>query len=76
MTFLCFAPVQVVKSFVRDRDIELLSRLRAARGRGDQIFRARSSLEDADNLALAFVATYTFANGMLLWGLAWPTTRA
>ena len=24
------------------------------------------------NLVLAFIATYTFANGMLLWGLAWP----
>src|SRR5262249_9622594 len=28
------------------------------------------------NLILAFTSTYTFANGMLLWPLAWPLAAA
>lgn len=72
MTFVCFAPVEV-QNFLYGIEIETffpgfallvvaainLSRLN---------FQTKALL----NLTLAFVATYTFANGMLLWVLAWP----
>ena len=72
MTFLCFAPVQV-ENFLYGIEIEtffpgfaLLAV--AAVNLSALSFRWKALA----NLALAFVATYTFANGMLLWALAWP----
>ena len=72
MTFLCFAPVQV-ENFLYGIEIEtffpgfaLLAA--AAINLSGLDFRWKT----LTNLALCFVATYTFANGMLLWGLAWP----
>lgn len=72
MTFLCFAPVQV-ENFLYGIEIEtffpgfaLLAC--AAINLSGFSFRAKTLV----NLALAFVATYTFANGMLVWALAWP----
>ena len=72
MTFLCFAPVQV-ENFLYGIEIEtffpgfaLLAA--AAINLSALSFRWKALA----NLALAFVATYTFANGMSLWALAWP----
>jgi hypothetical protein len=72
MTFLCFAPVQV-KNFLYGIEIEtffpgfaLLAA--AALNLSALSFRCKALA----NLTLAFIATYTFANGMLLWTLAWP----
>jgi hypothetical protein len=72
MTWLCFAPVQV-PNFLYGIEIETFvpgfAVLAAAAVNLSRFsFRAKTLL----NTVLAFVATYTFANGMLLWALAWP----
>jgi hypothetical protein len=72
MTFLCFAPVQV-ENFLCGIQLETLfpgfALLAAAAANLSRLsFRAKTLI----NLSLAFVANYTFANGMLLWVLAWP----
>ena len=72
MTFVCFAPVQV-QNFLYGIEIETFFPgfavlLVAAINLSGLSFRAKTLL----NITLAFVATYTFANGMLLWALAWP----
>ncbi len=72
MMIVGFAPVQV-KNFFYGIQIEplicgLLVLAAATMNLSTCSFRAKA----LSNLALAFVATYTFANGMLLWVLAWP----
>jgi hypothetical protein len=72
MTFLCFAPVQI-ENFLYGIELENffpgVAVLAAAAVNLSRLsFRAKTLI----NLSLAFVATYTFANGMLLWVLAWP----
>jgi len=72
MTFLCFAPVQV-ENFLYGIEIETFfpgfALLAAATINLSALsFRCKTLA----NLTLAFVATYTFANGMLVWALAWP----
>jgi hypothetical protein len=72
MTFLCFAPVQV-ENFLYGIEIEtffpgFVLLAAAAINLSGLAF----SWKALANLALAFVATYTFANGMLVWALAWP----
>ncbi|HEY3602578.1 MAG TPA: hypothetical protein VGK72_11530 [Chthoniobacterales bacterium] len=72
MTFICFAPVQV-ENFLYGIEIETFfpgfALLAAAAVNLSRFsFRAKALI----NTVLAFVATYTFANGMLVWALAWP----
>ena len=72
MTWICFAPVQV-KNFLYGIEIEPLIPAFAllaasAINLSGLSFRAKTLLD----IALAFVATYSFANGMLVWALAWP----
>jgi hypothetical protein len=72
MMGICFAPVQV-ENFLYGIEIETFfpgfALLAAAAINLSRLsFRAKTLL----NLGLAFVATYTFANGMLVWALAWP----
>jgi hypothetical protein len=72
MTFVCFAPVQI-ENFLYGIELETLfpgtALVAAAAINLSQLsFRTKTLV----NLLLAFVATYTFANGMLLWVLAWP----
>jgi hypothetical protein len=72
MTFLCFAPVQA-RNFLYGIEIETFFPgfallVVAALNLSELNFPTKALA----NLALAFVATYTFANGMLLWVLAWP----
>jgi hypothetical protein len=72
MMGVCFAPVQV-ENFLYGIEIETFLpgfALLAAAGinLAGLSFRAKTLL----NLTLAFVATYSFANGMLVWVLAWP----
>jgi hypothetical protein len=72
MTFVCFAPVQI-ENFLFGVELETLfpgtAVLAAAAINLSQLrFRTKALL----NLLLAFVANYTFANGMLVWMLAWP----
>lgn len=72
MTFLCFAPVQI-KNFLYGIEIETFFpgfALLAAAAINLSVLPFR--WKTLANLTLAFVATYTFANGMLLWTLAWP----
>jgi len=72
MTFLCFAPVQV-ENFLYGIEIETFFpgfALLAVAAINLSAFSFR--WKALANLALAFVATYTFANGMLVWALAWP----
>ena len=72
MTSLCFAPVQVEnflygiegEAFFPGVAVVAVAALNLSR----VSFRAKAF----GNLSLAFVANYTFANGMLLWALAWP----
>lgn len=76
MTFLCFAPVQM-ENFLYGIELETLFPgiavlAAAAINLSHFSFRAKT----LGNLGLAFVANYTFANGMLLWALAWPLPRA
>ena len=72
MTFLCFAPVQV-ENFLYGIEIETFfpgfALLAAA---AINLSGSRFRRKTLANLALAFIATYTFANGMLVWALAWP----
>ena len=72
ITWTCFAPVQV-ENFLYGIEIETFfpgfAILAAAAVNLSRLsFRAKTLL----NITLAFVATYTFANGMLVWALAWP----
>jgi len=72
MTFLCFAPVQI-ENFLYGIELENFfpgtAVLAVAASNLSRLsFRGKALL----NLTLAFVANYTFANGMLLWVLAWP----
>lgn len=72
MTWTCFAPVQVA-NFLYGIEIETFfpgfALLAAAAVNLSRLsFRTKTLL----NITLAFVATYTFANGMLVWALAWP----
>jgi hypothetical protein len=72
LTWTCFAPVQV-KNFLYGIEIEpffpgFTVLAVAAINLSRLSFRTKTLL----NLTLAFVATYTFANGMLVWVLAWP----
>jgi hypothetical protein len=72
MTFTCFAPVQVA-NFLYGIEIETFfpgfAVLAAAAVNLSRFsFRARTLV----NTVLAFIATYTFANGMLVWMFAWP----
>ena len=69
---ICFAPVQL-ENFLYGIQLEFslpgLALLAAAAVNLSRLsLRARTLI----NLSLAFVATYTFANGMLVWLLAWP----
>ena len=72
MTFVCFAPVQI-ENFLYGIELETLfpgtAVLAAAAINLSRLsFRTKTLL----NLLLAFLANYTFANGMLVWVLAWP----
>ena len=72
MTFVCFAPVQI-ENFLYGIELETLFPgtavvAAAAINLSRLSFRTKTLL----NLLLAFVANYTFANGMLVWLLAWP----
>ena len=72
MTYLCFAPVQV-ENFLYGIEIETFFPGFALLGAAAINLTALSfRWKTLANLALAFVATYTFANGMLVWALAWP----
>ena len=72
MMWLCFAPVQT-ENFLYGIQLEtffpgVAVLAAAAVNLSRWALRTRALL----NIALAFIATYTFANGMLLWLLAWP----
>ena len=72
MTFVCFAPVQV-ENFLYGIEIETFFPgfavlAAAAVNLSGLSFRTKTLA----TVTLAFVATYTFANGMLVWALAWP----
>ena len=72
MTALCFGPMQV-ENFLYGIELETLFPgtavlAAAAINLSALSFRRKTVF----NLLLAFVANYTFANGMLLWFLAWP----
>lgn len=72
LTLLCFAPVQA-PNFLWGIQLEpffpgIALLAAAAINLSALSFRAKTLA----NLTLALVATYTFANGMLLWLLAWP----
>jgi len=72
MSFICFAPVQL-ENFLYGIQLEpffpgLALMAAAAVNLSRLSLRAKTLI----NLSLAFVATYTFANGMLVWLLAWP----
>lgn len=72
LTLMCFAPVQA-PNFLWGIQLEaffpgIALCAAAAINLSALSFRAKTLA----NLALALVATYTFANGMLLWLLAWP----
>src|SRR5262245_50511696 len=72
MVSLCFAPVQVEnflygiqgEAFFPGTAVVAAAALNVSRFS----FRAKA----LGNLGLAFIANYTFANGMLVWALAWP----
>ena len=64
------------ESLVRDRDRDFLSRLRAARGRGYQSYRARFSLEDADKSRSRFRRDLHFCERHVALGFGLATTRA
>ena len=72
MTFICFAPAQI-ENFLYGLELEALFPgaavvATATINLSRLSFRTKALL----NLLLAFVANYTFANGMLVWLLAWP----
>lgn len=72
MTFFCFAPVQIgnflygiqLETFLPGVAVVLVAAINLSR------LSLRS--KTLCNSLVAFVASYTFANGLLLWALAWP----
>jgi len=72
MVSLCFAPVQV-ENFLNGLQGEaFFPGTAVAAAAALNLSRVSFRKKALGNLILAFLATYTFANGMLLWGLAWP----
>ena len=74
MTFVCFAPVQA-QNFLYGIEIEtFFPGFAVLVVAAINLSRLPFSSKTLINLGLAFIATYTFANGMLLWALAWPVS--
>ena len=75
-TFLCFAPVQY-DNFLRGLLFELfVPGLAVILVAAVNLSRLRFGVKTIINIVLALVATYTFANGMLLWILGVPLPAA
>jgi hypothetical protein len=72
MTLVCFAPAQA-QNFLYGIEIETFLPGFALLGAAAvNLSRLSFPAKALINLTLAFVSTYTFANGMLVWALAWP----
>jgi hypothetical protein len=72
MTFLCFAPVQY-NNFLWGLQFEPFFPCLALLAAGNiNLSKCSFRLKATLNAVLAFLATYTFANGMVLWVLAFP----
>ena len=72
MAGLCFAPVQV-ENLLYGIELETLFPGTAVlAGASINLSRLSFRTKTLLNLLLAFVANYTFVNGMLVWALAWP----
>jgi hypothetical protein len=76
MVSLCFAPVQVENFLYGIQGEAFLPGTAVVAAAALNLSRASFRTKTLGNLGLAFVATYTFANGMLLWALAWPLPAA
>ena len=72
ISFLCFAPVQVENFFLRDEIETFFPGFALLAVAAVNLSTLSFRWKALASLTLAFVATYTFANGMLLWALAWP----
>jgi hypothetical protein len=72
MTSTCFAPVQVA-NFLYGIEIEpFIPGCALLLAAAVNLSRTSFSRKTLFNTLLGFVATYSFANGMLVWALAWP----
>jgi hypothetical protein len=74
MVSLCFAPVQVENFLygIQGEPLFIGTAVVAVAALNLSGISVRTKV--LCNALLAFTATYTFANGMLLWALAWPLT--
>jgi hypothetical protein len=72
MTSLCFAPVQVQNLLYGIEGEAFFPGVAVVAVAALNLSRVSFRAKVLGNLGLAFVANYTFANGMLLWALGWP----
>ena len=72
MVSLCFAPVQVENFLYGLQGEAFFPGVAVVAAAALNLSRVSFLKKALGNLILAFIATYTFANGILLWGLAWP----
>jgi hypothetical protein len=72
MTSLCFAPAQVENFLYGIQGETFFPGVALIAVATINLSYVSFRTKALANLGLAFVANYTFANGMLLWALAWP----
>jgi len=76
MTFTCFAPVQVA-NFLYGIELEpFIPGFAVLAAAAVNLSRFSFPGKTLVNTVIAFIATYSFANGMLVWALAWPLSSA
>jgi hypothetical protein len=69
---VCFAPVQVENFLYGIEGEAFFPGIAVVAAAALNLSCASFRTKTLGNLSLSFVANYTFANGMLLWALAWP----
>jgi hypothetical protein len=72
MTSLCFAPAQIENFLYGIQGETFFPGVALIAIATINLSHVSLRTKALANLSLAFVASYTFANGMLLWALAWP----
>lgn len=72
MVSLCFAPVQVENFLYGLQGEAFFPGAAVVAAAALNLSRVSFCKKVLCNAILAFMATYTFANGMLVWALAWP----
>jgi hypothetical protein len=76
MVSLCFAPVQVENFLYGIQGEAFFVGAAVVAAAALNLSRLSFGTKVLGTVILALTATYTFANGMLVWALAWPITES